>query len=67
MANVTIVKPPKVLYNVVQVQQNTKMRKISKCSRVAHYLNAFAKVLQKAFNKDDKRHKNGTTKSTTNY
>ena len=65
MADMAIMKPPKALYNVVQVQQNTKMSKILKCNRVALYLSAFAKRLQKDVNKDQKRHKDDTRDSTT--
>ena len=62
MANI---KPPKALYNVVQVQQNTKMCKIPKCNRVTLYLSAFSKVLQKDVNRDQKRYKADTIDSTT--
>ena len=51
------IKPHKALYNVVGVQQNTKMCKILKCNRVTLYLNVFAKILQKDVNKDQRRHK----------
>ena len=63
MANVANMKPPKAVYNVVQVQQNTKMCKIKECTRVALYLGAFAKILQKDVNKDQKRHKADTIDS----
>ena len=53
------------LYNVVWVQQNTKMCKILKCNRVALYLSVFVKIQQKDVNKDLKRHKADTRDSTT--
>ena len=58
-------KPPKAFYNVVQVQKNTKMFKILNCNRVSLYLSAFAKILQKNVNKDQKRHNANTRYSTT--
>ena len=65
MENMANMKSPKALYNVVWVQQNTKMCKIPKCNRVTLYLSAFAKILQKDVNKDQKRHKANTIDSTT--
>ena len=64
MANMANIKPPKALCNVVWVQHNTKMH-ILKCNRVALYLSAFAKILQRDVNKDQKRHKADIKDSTT--
>ena len=62
MANM---KPPKALYNVVWVQQNTNMSKTPKCNRVTLYLSVFVKILQKDVNKDQKRHNDDTRDSKT--
>lgn len=65
MENMTNIKPLKALYNVVRVQQNTKMCKILKCNRVTFYLSAFVKILQKDVNKDQKRHNTNKIDSTS--
>ena len=62
--NMASIKPPKALYNVVWVLQNTKMCKILKCNRVALYLNVFVKILQKDVKKDQKRHKDDIINNT---
>ena len=62
MANMANMKPPKAFYNVVQVQQNTKMCKILKCKEW-HFISV---CLQKIdANKDYKRHKVDTIESKT--
>ena len=65
MMNMANVKHPKELYNGVRVQKNTKICKISKCNSVTLYLSAFAKILQKDVNRDQKRHQVDTRDSAT--
>ena len=62
MANM---KPPKALYNVVQVQQNTKMCKILKCKEWYFISVCLQKMIKNDVNKDQKRHKVNTIDSTT--
>ena len=61
MANM---KPPKALYNVVRVQQNTNVEDLE-MQGMTLYLNAFTKMLKNYLKKDQKRYKADTIESRT--
>ena len=60
MINIASMKPPNSLYNVVWVQQNTKMCKILKCKEWHSISMHLQKMLKNDVNKDQKRDKANT-------